>query len=170
MRTKALGTWAAAVAALGVMLPPSELAAAPNSGTHEIALQPGGVLVGQVVDPQGVVRGGTPVSIEYAGHEVVRTTTDEHGMFAAKGLRDGQYQLKTVTGTSNCYLYAASTAPPSARSEALLVSSSTDYVVRGQAHSGWRAKEWAKRHPYLTAGTVLACVAVPLVLADNASE
>lgn len=168
MRTKALGTWAAAVAALGTMLPP--VAAAPNAGTHEIALQPGGVLVGQVVDPQGVVRAGTPVSIEYAGHEVVRTTTDENGVFAAKGLRDGQYLLTTVTGTSNCYLYAATTAPPSARPEALFVSANTDYVVRGQTRSGWGPKDWVKRHPYLTAGTVLAAVAIPLVLADNDSD
>ena len=167
MKTKPFGTWAAAIALFGAMLPPSALAAPPIAGTNDIALRPGGLLVGQVVDPQGIVRAGMPVSIEYAGHEVVRTTTDESGVFAAKGLREGQYQLNTVEGSSSCHLWAADKAPPTARPEALVVSGNNNYLVRGQTHSSRGLKGWIWEHPYLTAGTIAAAVAIPLVLADD---
>src|SRR5262245_34199315 len=77
MKLKTLGTWAAAVAALGMVLPSSVMAATPVAAeaVTDIALRQGGMLVGQVVDPQGAAKAGTPVVIQYAGKEVVRTTT-----------------------------------------------------------------------------------------------
>jgi hypothetical protein len=170
MQRNKLGTLAAAVAALGLVLPPSVMAAppaAPVVGVSDIALRPGGVLLGQVVDPQGVAQAGKPVSIQFAGKEVARTTTDENGVFAAKGLRGGEYKIDTVEGTSSCRLWAANTAPPAARPAALVVSG--EDLVRAQFGGGpmhaW--KEWIKAHPYITAGTVAAAIAVPLVLADD---
>ena len=77
-----------------------------------------------------MAKANAAVSIRYANHEVVRTTTDENGVFAAKGLRGGQYELLTDDGVSACRLWAADTAPPAARPAALLVSG--DNVVRGQ--------------------------------------
>ena len=166
MKRNSLGKWAAAVASLGMMLPSTVLAAAPAAAANDIALRPGGVLVGQVVDPQGVAKAGTPVSIQFAGKEVARTTTDENGVFAAKGLRGGQYQLSTIEGSSACRLWAADTAPPSARPAALVVSGND--VVRGTDGgplNSW--KEWAKAHPYIVAGTVASAIAIPLALADD---
>jgi hypothetical protein len=148
---------------MGMTLP-TTIFAAPTAGNCDVALREGGVLVGQVVNQQGVAQANTNVSVRYANHEVVRTTTDENGVFAAKGLRGGQYQLTTDNGVSTCRLWAADTAPPSAKPAALVVAG--DNVVRGQgAARGW--VNWMKTHPYLTAGVVATAVAVPLAIAND---
>jgi hypothetical protein len=167
MKTSRLGAWAAAVATLGLVLPSSALAAAPaeTAAVTDIALRPGGVLLGQVVDRQGQAKAGSPVAIELAGKEVVRTTTDENGVFAAKGLRGGVYQIKTSEGTSACRLWVAETAPPAARPAALVVSGKD--VIRAQFGPMHAWKEWVKAHPYITAGTVVAAIATPLALVDD---
>jgi hypothetical protein len=166
MKHKWFGTVAAAIACMGMVLPPSVMAAAPAkpvTGGNDIALRDGGLLVGQVLDAQGVVKANSPVSIRFANHEVVRTTTDKNGVFAAKGLRGGEYQLMTQEGISTCRLWAADTAPPSARPAALVVSGE---VVRGQGPVGnWVT--WMKAHPYITAGTIATAIAVPVILANT---
>src|SRR3954470_6107190 len=98
MKSHRLGSIAAAIACIGMVLPTSAMAAA--AANSDIALRTGGLLVGQVVDQQGVAKAGTPVSVQFAGKEVVNTTTDANGVFAAKGLRGGQYQLVTPQGGS----------------------------------------------------------------------
>ena len=170
MKRNFFGTMAAAVASVGMVLPPTALAAEPAGPARapaDVALRPGGVLVGHVVDQQGVAKSGAPVSIRFAQHEVVRTTTDANGVFAAQGLRGGQYQLLTEDGIAVCRLWAPNTAPPAARPAALLVSGST--AVRGQwgggAMNGWVG--WVKAHPYITAGVIASAVAIPLALADD---
>jgi len=182
MKRNAFKKWVGAVAALGLVLPQSAIAAVPVSAApvakspvdnlpggamNDIALQPGGVLLGQVVDPQGVAKAGAPVTIEYAGREVAKTTTDERGVFAAQGLRGGAYKITTAEGSSACRLWAADTAPPSARPAALVVAG--DDLVRGVPGGGvfqsW--KEWCMAHPYITAGTVATLVAVPIIIADD---
>ena len=168
MKRNSFGTMAAAVACLGMMLPAPALAVGPaaNVGT-DVALRAGGMLVGQVVDPQGVAKAAAPVSIRYGQHEVVQTTTDANGVFAAQGLRGGQYQLVTENGVSVCRLWAVDTAPPAARPAALLVCG--DQAVRGQWSGGpmgdWVG--WVKAHPYITAGVVAAAIAIPIALADD---
>lgn len=165
MKLHGLGSLAATIACIGMVLPPSAIAATPaTTTTNDVALRAGGLLVGQVVDQQGVAKAGTPVSIQFAGKEVAATTTDGNGVFAARGLRGGQYQILTPQGGSECRLWAADTAPPSARPAALLVSGND--VVRGQGPmASWVG--WVKAHPYITAGTVAAAIAIPLALADD---
>jgi hypothetical protein len=148
-----------------MILPSTTLAAAPSkpaTGGSDIALRQGGLLVGQVVDGQGVAKANAAISIRFANHEVVRTTTDKDGVFAAKGLRGGQYQLVTQDGASVCRLWASDTAPPSARPAALVVAGNN--VVRGQGPvTNWVT--WMKAHPYITAGTVATAIAVPVAIA-----
>jgi len=164
MKLQTLGTIGAALACLGMILPPTAMAATPAAPANDVALRTGGLLVGQVVDAQGVAKAGTPVSIQFDGKEVVSTTTDANGVFAAKGLRGGQYQILTPQGGNVCRLWAADTAPPSAKPAALVVSGNE--VVRGQGPgAAWVG--WMKAHPYLVAGTVAAAVAIPLALADD---
>lgn len=167
MKLFKLGQCAAAVAALGMVLPPSLFAATPaaTAAVTDIALRPGGVLLGQVVDPQGTAKAGSPVAIEMAGKEVVCTTTDENGVFAAQGLRGGVYQIKTTDGAGTCRLWAADTAPPSAQPAALVVSGQD--LVRAQFGPMHAWKEWVKSHPYITAGVVVAAIATPLALMDD---
>jgi len=166
MKRNSLGTWAAAIACFGMSAPPAARATSPteSAAAFDVALRPGGVLVGQVVDRQGVAKAGTTVSIRYAGQEVARTTTDTNGVFAAKGLRGGQYELLTQESSGICRLWAPDTAPPAAKQTALVVAG--DDVVRGQGPmNAW--VEWIKAHPYITAGTVAAAIAIPLALADD---
>jgi hypothetical protein len=167
MKQFKLGTWAAAVATLGMALPPTGFAETPvaTAAVADVALRPGGILLGQVVDPQGAAKVGSPVAIEMAGKEIARTTTDENGVFAAQGLRGGVYQIKTTEGTSTCRLWASDTAPPAARPAALVVSGKD--LVRAQFGPVHAWKEWVKAHPYITAGTVVAAIATPLALADD---
>jgi hypothetical protein len=150
MKHNMFGSVAATVACMGMILPPSAMAAAPArpaTGGSDIALRDGGLLVGQVVDAQGVAKANAKVSVRFANHEVVSTTTDKNGVFAAKGLRGGQYDLLTEDGVSTCRLWAAGD------------------VVRGQGPvNNWVT--WMKAHPYITAGTVATAIAVPVVLAN----
>jgi hypothetical protein len=163
------GRVTAAVAWVGLVLPPSATAAQPGAQAVDVALRPGGMLVGQVVDQQGAPQPGKVVSVRYANHEVVRTTCDANGVFAARGLRGGQYLLLTDDGVSVCRLWAPDTAPPVARPAALLVAGNG--VVRGQWTPGtgplheWVG--WMKAHPYITAGAVASAIAIPLALADD---
>jgi hypothetical protein len=171
MKRNLWGTMAAAVACVGMVIPPSAFAAEPVAGASDVALRPGGLLVGQVVDRQGVPRAHQTVSIQYGPHEVVRTTTDQNGTFAAQGLRGGQYQLVTHEGISVCRLWAADTAPPAAQPDALVVCGNE--VVRGQwGHGGHGGPlhgslDWVRAHPYITAGAIAAAIAIPLALADD---
>lgn len=168
-----IGKLAAGLACIGMATPPTAFAADPASeiqrsyGGVDVALRPGGVLVGQVVDQQGATKANKVVSIQYANQEVVRTTTDANGVFAAQGLRGGQYQILTDDGISVCRLWAADTAPPAARPAALVVADGT--VVRGNWGYGpmhqWVG--WMKSHPYITAGAIAAAIAIPLALADD---
>jgi hypothetical protein len=164
MKTQHAGQWAAAVAILGMSLPSAALAVTPAMAANDIALRSGGLLVGQVVDQQGVAKANTVVAVQYANQEVVRTTTDKNGVFAAKGLRGGEYQLLTQDGSIQCRLWAAETAPPAAKNAALVVTGNN--VVRGNHHGGG-VVGWAKAHPYMTAGAIGTAIAVPLVAADD---
>jgi hypothetical protein len=155
---------AAAAACLGMVLPPTALASSPIAPTGDVALRSGGLLVGQVVDAQGVAKAGTLVSIRQGEQEVVRTTSDANGVFAAQGLRGGQYQLFTEDGSCACRLWAADTAPPNARPAALVVSGND--VVRGQYGAGGMIG-WVKAHPYITAGVVAGAIATPLAFIDD---
>lgn len=167
MKFRRIQSMLAAVACVGIVCPTGALAAAPPSGVRDVALAPGGVLVGQVVDQQGAVRAGSTVSIQQSDQEVVRTQTDKNGVFATQGMRGGQYLVVSEDGQSICRLWAPNTAPPAA-SDAVVVVTGQD-VVRGQWGSqyGGRWLDWVRSHPYITAGIVAAAVATPLAIAAS---
>jgi carboxypeptidase family protein len=181
MKRSLISTLVAAVACTGLVLPPTTFAAQPvkpqqpqtpqtQLPTSDVALRNGGLVVGQVVNQAGAPQAGAVVAIRYADREIVRTVTDKDGVFAAQGLRGGQYQLVTENGQSICRFWAVDTAPPSAQQAALIISG--DNIVRGQfgmpgygPMTDW--VEWIKCHPYLTAGVVAAAVAIPIALSDD---
>ncbi len=182
MQFRTFGTIASIIACFGTLVPLSAFAAPPNCGPiKDVALRTGGLLLGQVVDQQGIAKSNVPVSIQLVGKEVVNTTTDANGVFAAKGLRGGQYRLITPQGATDCRLWTTDTAPPCARPAVLVVSG--DEVVRGQRPGCGDAcapgpyydqksglANWVKTHPYIVGGAVAAAVAIPLSLADDDSE
>lgn len=64
--------------------------------------------------------------------EVGRTRTDALGRFSVVGLRGGVYQAKAGRGEHLYRLWPARTAPPGAKSLAVVVVAG-DTIVRGQA-------------------------------------
>lgn len=168
---------AAAIACVGLLLPQGALAATPAVGATQgdVALRDGGLLVGQVVDAQGKPLASVEVSVRQAGAEIVRTKTDKNGVFAANGLRGGEYQMIAAGGQVNYRLWAAQTAPPAASNGVLIVTG--DDVINGQCqtcppnacppgHVGGIVG-FVKNHPMLVAAGVAAAIAIPVALADD---
>ena len=146
---KGLRRWrgaAVAVASLGMLLPQGDLMAAGSQKKVEksqakkaahavdVALSAGGTFVGTVVDANGLGLEGAAVSIRQGNREVARTATDKNGRFAVKNLRGGLYHVVAGRGEAAYRFWAPNTAPPSARTNALIVSS--DRVIRAQWGGG----------------------------------
>lgn len=173
MTRRSIQSVLAAIACVGLVVPQSAPAAEPVSLAKDVALRPGGVLVGQVMDQQGAVRAGTKVAVWQNEREVVTTATDKNGIFAVQGLRGGQYQLLTSEGQTLCRFWAPETAPPVATDTVVLVTGQD--LVRGQwsptpsgvAGYGGRWLDWVRSHPYITAGVVAAAIATPVAIAAS---
>ena len=106
------------------------IASAP--GAMDVALRPGGMLVGQVVDPQGARPGrsswcrfNTPTMKSFAPRPM------QTACLPPRGLRGGQYQILTDDGISVCRLWAPDTAPPAARPAALWFPATTWFADSG---------------------------------------
>src|SRR5436190_22906021 len=63
----------------------------------DVALGPGGVFRGQIVNAQGAASVTGEVILAQGGREAARTGTDQRGAFAFTGLRSGIYDLTTNT-------------------------------------------------------------------------
>jgi len=157
--------------------------------TRDITLQEGGtlheggVLVGQLLDAQGVGVAEAPVTVKTAGNQIVSTTTGKDGKFRVAGLQGGVHQVALGGKQESYRLWAPGTAPPSAR-RGLMQVTNTD-VVRGQcdcgtpvcgsaceggAYGGSRGGgvgRWIANHPLITAGAIGAAIAIPLALDDD---
>jgi hypothetical protein len=134
----------------------------------DVALRDGGVLVGQVVNADGVGQPGAPVSIRYEDKVLVSAKAGPQGYFAFKGLHGGVYQLTTTDGHGVYRVWSPGSAPPAAQPVAALIEG--DYVVRGQAEGGT-----GDSHPVMTflqspagvvvvAGAVATAVSLPIAL------
>jgi hypothetical protein len=132
----------------------------------DVALRPGGVLVGGLVRADGAPVSGTPVEVRQQGRMVASATTDGRGWFAISGIRGGLYEVTTGGSSAGCRAWTAETAPPIA-SEALLLVVTP--VVRGQEVS------FNPRHLKICALTALGVstaalitsIVLPLVLDDD---
>jgi len=124
------------VAALGILLPGAAFAEVtvakrPLARDMDISLQDGGILVGQVVNPQGAAKEGVEVSVFHKEKELIRAKTNKQGRFAVKGLSGGSYTLATSQGRIPIRAWTKRTAPPSSALGALLVEGTT---VRAQCN------------------------------------
>lgn len=153
--TKLFRMQVVALVCIGLMLPHTVLGAAPAPQVKitDVALGNGGILVGQVVDQQGLGIAGAQVVVLQQGRKPVQTVADNTGKFQAAGLNGGTAQVVTAGGQGIYRLWAANTAPPAANRSALLLSNGP--VVRGQmgGMGGWLL-------PALAAGGIIAGVAV----------
>jgi hypothetical protein len=167
----------ASLAVLGSCFPTSVSPAAgvsPTTGTEaaasktvalmsDIALAPGGLLVGQVLDEKMQPVSGAKIAIQSDGRTAASTVTDADGVFAVAGLRGGVHQVVTDKGSQNCRFWAPGTAPPRAVANLRFVPGQ-DHVVRGQwgpPSSSW--KDLAT-NPWVITGFVATAIAVPVVL------
>ncbi len=153
-----------ALATIGFVLPQPLVAATPSPASPivDVALREGGLLVGQVVDEQGVGLGNVPVSLRYQDRELAAGKTNPDGTFGFKGLRGGVYQIVADQGHGVYRVWAEGTAPPAAQEGALVVSG--DPVVRGQARSGFVA---FITNPLVIAGVVATAIAVPVAIHNS---
>ena len=192
MKLYNLNMVAAAFSCFGMLLTPAAVAApvqgAPVPVTpvqvvpRDVALQSGGVLVGQVVNAQGAGLAQAPVSIQVAGKEVARTLTDQAGKFAVPNLKGGVYEVASVGHKDICRCWAPQTAPPAAQHGLMLVSN--EDLMRAQncgsgvacgsgvgcgsgCGGGGGLLGWMACHPVITAGAIGAAIAIPLALDDD---
>lgn len=150
-------------AMIGLLIPGPAWASESRSSPRvvDVALQSGGVLLGQVVDPQGAAIGDVVVSLRDKDQELATAKTRPDGYFAFKGLRGGVYQLVAAKGQGVYRVWSPGTAPPAAQQGALLVSG--DPVLRGQMG----AFKTFLINPLVIAGVVATAVAVPVAIHNS---
>lgn len=131
---------------------------------RDIALQPGGILNGQVLNEQAVAQGQAKIAVVYQGKPLTVTETDKEGRFVLAGLEPGIYELHLAQGGGAYRVWAPRTAPPAAQESVLLVENGQ--VVRGMfghngGHFGWLANPW------VLGGLVALAIALPLAFDDD---
>lgn len=175
MKLRQIQGLAAAAACMCMMASPA-LAAPVGQATgrpSDVALADGGLLVGQLVDAQGVPLANAPVSIQSGGRELVRTTTDAQGQFAVQGLKGGMLQIAAPGHYQAYRCWAPRTAPPAASNGVLIVANGD--LARAQCAPApgcgpgpfGTAMGWVAQHPLITAGIVAAAIAIPLAIDDD---
>lgn len=136
----------------------------------DIRLQPGGVLLGALVNERGRAVRDTPVAVYHNHNEVVRTVSNNRGRFLVRGLRGGVYRLVTPHAVAICRAWSPGTAPPAARKAIIVVTSPT---IRAQYDPAVPPGP-GPQHPVArlltnpgVVGTLVAtAIAVPLII-DN---
>jgi hypothetical protein len=127
---------AVGLACLGVVVPQARIFAATSVANAaptmvDVALAPGGVLVGYVVDGQGVALAGAVVSLRQGEREIARVVTDERGQYTAQKLRGGVYEVAAGQSSRLFRFWAPNTAPPSARPQAVVVAQGDTVRAQG---------------------------------------
>lgn len=161
-RLRTLSRAAFVLSCLGMLVPQAAFAAGPEkTEIIDVALRDGGVLVGQIFSAEGAPTSGAEVKIVQNGKELVRTTTDENGLYAVRGLQGGMYHV-VVGETVGAYrVWTTGTAPPSAIQGALLVEGQG--TVRGQLGS-------FLTQPWVLAAIIATAIAVPIAVSNNSSS
>ena len=166
------------LATLGMLIPNGSIATplpgvapkeqeAAHGVVSDMALDEGGMLRGQVVDQQGSELAGIPVHLLRDGQAVARTLTDTHGRFAFRGLQGGVYQIEAAASYLTCRVWSHRTAPPMARSAAMIVAN--DETVRGQAGGFWSNRR-RLAFTLIAASMIATAIAVPLALTSGSNS
>lgn len=127
----------------------------------DVALAPGGIMRGQVVDGQGQPLAAHDVFLKPLRGKVLKTKTDTRGFFSVDGLRGGVVQVAAGGTLSVARSWAPKTAPPAANDTLLVVAK--DSVERGQRPIG----DLFFADPILVAVIVGAAIAVPIAVHDS---
>ena len=147
--------------------------------TLDVELTADGTLIGQVINTEGKLRPGTEVVLKQAGVDIAQTTSDAQGNFRFPALRGGAYQIVAGGRWSYVRAWVSQTAPPSSRSQAVVVAGN---VIRGQgctvdsctgtcggtcAAAGRGGPMGFLLHPLVIGAAVAAAIAIPLAVSNN---
>lgn len=169
MRMKSSKLIAASLACLGMLVSPLSAAPIGEMTPSDVVLQEGNVLIGQVVDAQGVSQPETTVTIANHQAEVASVKTDEAGRFSVSGLQGGVYRVAIGQQQGIYRVWAPNTAPPVAQKSVMMVVGQD--VVRGQY--GYTPgpftsmAQWCADHPIFCAAAIGAAIAIPIAVADD---
>ena len=107
---------------------------APQSQTKvkvtDVALSEDGTVVGRVLTGNGTPVDGARVVIRQGEQIYAKMLTNKQGQFTADNLRAGVYTIATVQGSGLYRLWPKNIAPPSAKTQALVLT--RDDVARAQ--------------------------------------
>ena len=118
MNARILRRAAVCLATLGLLAPPKFLLAAgpatpergglaaPAAQVADVALSPGGMLHGQIVDSSGAGVAGVLISVRQQNQVVAQATSDATGRFEVAGMPGGMFQLTTEHGQGSYRLWA----------------------------------------------------------------
>ncbi len=182
------------LATIGLCLPPAAFASGAEVKQQpvviDVALQEGGLLLGQVVNPQGAPLSKTAVLLQENGREIAVNQTNKQGYFAGRGLRGRVYQIVAAEAHGTFRTWKPGAAPPTSQHGALLVAGKQ--TVRGQCPQCQQEAEWAQcsecgdpecagecgvpccgnlrcwlTNPWVVAGIVATAVAVPVTIHNS---
>ena len=169
MKIKTLNNWAAGLACMSMLLSPAVASADVALSPSDVVMQPGNVLVGQVVDAQGAVQPMALVTLANHQAEVARVHTDKDGKFSVPNLRGGVYHVAARGQRGTYRVWAPNTAPPVAKQGVTMVVGQD--VIRGQYGNTpgpfTSAAQWCADHPIMCAAAIGAAIAIPIAVADD---
>ena len=150
------------LAVWGLCLPPIVVtAAAPDDlapGTKDVALEQGGMLVGQVVDSEGSGVANSPVTLQFDNQPIATSMTDGNGVFAFQQVRGGVHQVAAREMRGTYRLWEPGTAPPSAQPSARLITGTAP--LRGT----WARTRMFLSNPWVIGALVATAIAVPVAI------
>ncbi len=127
----------------------------------DVALSEDGVVRGRVLTENGKPVDGAQVVIRQGDELLHKMLTNKKGEFSAKGLRAGVYTIATVQGSGLYRLWPKNIAPPSARTQALVMAQRP--VMRAQYGTGALA-DWT------TIGLGVAGLTVGIISLDKIND
>ncbi len=179
MRTrKIVGAAVVYLAALGMCLPQAAMAVSLELKpvVTDVALTDGGVLHGQVVNPQtGVGAANLPITLRVQDQIVASTTTDAAGRFAIQNVRGGEHQIIAGENQGIYRFWSAGTAPPSAQATAVVymqpVTATQPNVPLTYTDDGGQGGglKMFLANPLVIGAIVATAIAVPLALSHHHS-
>lgn len=128
----------------------------------DVALHGDGELQGAIVDSNGRPIADAPILIGKQGKPIAKLRTDAQGRYIAGGLTPGLYQVVTHGRGEQIRVWAAGTAPASAKQGIIHVA---DPAIARGAGTGRLYSVFS--HPLFAFAVAAATVAIPIAIEDD---
>lgn len=142
----------------------------PRTNVADVELRRGGTFVGQIVSESGAGVANAQVTLT-GGQRPRQAKTNTEGWFQFTDLRGGVYQFNSDGQIQRLRLWAAGTAPPTAK-RGILVTPQND-VFRGQrvlspnTNQFFRVAKQRLADPLVVTGVALTAVAIPVAIHNS---